>query len=72
MTPVDPSGAGDSMTAALAYARATGLDAIESLRLAVAAGAMNVTRHGLGSGEVTAIHQLAGNVRIEAIERSGS
>ena len=48
MTPIDQSGAGDSMTAALAFARASGLAPEETLKLAVAAGAMNVTRHGLG------------------------
>jgi 1-phosphofructokinase len=72
MTAVDPAGAGDSMTAALAFGRATGLAAPETLRLAVAAGAMNVTRHGLGTGEATAIRQLAENVEVEEIGRSGS
>jgi 1-phosphofructokinase len=67
MTAVDPAGAGDSMTAALAFARTTGMEPVEALRLAVGAGAMNVTRHGLGSGEATAIAQLAGNVQVETI-----
>jgi 1-phosphofructokinase len=72
MTALDPSGAGDSMTAALAFARATGMEHRASLQLAVGAGAMNVTRHGLGSGEATAIRQLAGHVRVERIERSAA
>lgn len=72
MTAVDPSGAGDSMTAALAFARAGGRPPAEALRHAVAAGAMNVTRHGLGSGEAAAIAQLAENVQVQEIERSGS
>ncbi|HEY3613738.1 MAG TPA: PfkB family carbohydrate kinase [Gaiellales bacterium] len=70
MSVIDPSGAGDSMTAALAYARAEGLDAEAALRLAVGAGAMNVTRHGLGSGDAEAIAQLAQHVQLETLERS--
>jgi 1-phosphofructokinase len=67
MTAIDPSGAGDSMTAALAFARASGLPPEEMLKLGVAAGAMNVTRHGLGSGDAEAIEQLAANVKVEEI-----
>ncbi len=70
MTAVDPAGAGDSMTAALAWARAAGKPAVEALSHAVAAGAMNVTRHGLGSGDAEAIAMLAENVQIEELERS--
>lgn len=62
MEVVDHRGAGDSMTAALAVATARGLDATETLQLAAAAGAVNVTRHGLGSGRADAIAQLAENV----------
>jgi 1-phosphofructokinase len=70
MSAVDPSGAGDSMTAALAYGRAHRLAPAAALRLAVGAGALNVTRHGLGSGDAEAIAQLAENVQIETLERS--
>jgi 1-phosphofructokinase len=70
MSVVDPSGAGDSMTAALAYGRAQSLQPVAALRLAVAAGAVNVTRHGLGSGDGEAIAQLAENVQVETLERS--
>lgn len=61
---VDPRGAGDSMTAALAVAAARGLDTDDTLRLAVAAGAVNVTRHGLATGEAATIDELARRVTI--------
>lgn len=67
MSVVDHRGAGDSMTAALAFARQRGLDPDESLRLAVAAGAANVTRHGLASGHPAAIAQLTRLVTIDEL-----
>jgi 1-phosphofructokinase len=70
MAVIDASGAGDSMTAALACARAGAMTAEATLRLAVAAGAINVTRHGLGSGDAEAIVQLSQNVHVETLERS--
>ena len=65
MTPVEPAGAGDSMTAAIACARAGGAEARSLLALGVAAGAVNVTRHGLGTGDAGAIEQVAANVEID-------
>jgi 1-phosphofructokinase len=64
---VDPRGAGDSMTAALAVSAARDLDAESSLRLAAAAAALNVTRHGLGSGRADAIAQLTANVDVRPL-----
>ncbi len=58
----DPRGAGDSMTAALGVAVARGLDWDGALQLAAAAGAVNVTRHGSGSGRADAVGQLARRV----------
>jgi 1-phosphofructokinase len=72
MEVVEHRGAGDSMTAALAVAAARGLDAEAAARLAAAAGAVNVTRHGLGTGRADAIEQLAGNVEIERLAVSSS
>lgn len=66
-TAVDPRGAGDSMFAALGVGLGSGLELKEALRLAVAAGALNVTRHGLGSGHVKEIDRLFGQVRIRDV-----
>jgi 1-phosphofructokinase len=65
---LDHTGAGDSMTAALAATRSAGISGPEALRLAAAAGAMNVTRHGRGTGKLRDIKELAAAVRIEELE----
>lgn len=62
----DTRGAGDSMTAGLAVGLVRGLDWEDTLRLAAAAGAVNVTRHGSGSGRGDAVLGLAGRVVVEA------
>jgi 1-phosphofructokinase len=56
---LNPRGAGDAMTGTLAAGVARGLEREEVLRLAVAAGALNVTRRGLGTGERHAVERLA-------------
>jgi 1-phosphofructokinase len=66
--PLDFRGAGDSMTAALAFARASHFDTEATLRLAVAAGAVNVTRHGLGTGHIEHIREVARHVKLRNIE----
>ncbi len=68
MTAIESRGAGDSMTAALAVGSADGRSGGDLLALAVAAGAVNVTRHGLGSGEMDAILHLAENVKVDSLE----
>jgi len=60
-------GAGDSMTAALAVGIATGMDIESTLRLAVAAGALNVTRHGLGTGWRQNIEDIAKHIEVRAL-----
>jgi 1-phosphofructokinase len=61
---VNDRGAGDSATGALAAALAAGREMTDALAWAVAAGALNVTRHGLGSGESAAIMALAEKIEI--------
>ncbi|MDX6645839.1 MAG: 1-phosphofructokinase [Miltoncostaeaceae bacterium] len=66
--PVNPHGAGDSMTAALAAGMAHGVELSEALRLAAVAGALNVTRLGLGTGDRDAIERLRDKVKISDLE----
>ncbi|SDI76306.1 1-phosphofructokinase [Arthrobacter subterraneus] len=61
---VDTSGAGDSLTAGTAAALASGESLLEAVTQGSAAGALNVTRHGLGTGDADTIRQLMGLVRI--------
>jgi 1-phosphofructokinase len=70
-TAIDPSGAGDSMFAALGVGLARRQPLIDSLRLAVAAGALNATRHGLGSGHQSEIDAMAKRVSVRPLERPG-
>jgi 1-phosphofructokinase len=60
-------GAGDSMTAGVAAVLAGGGDLAEAVRTGAAAGALNVTRHGLGTGRAEAIHELETRVRLEPL-----
>ncbi|MGB3437510.1 MAG: PfkB family carbohydrate kinase [Actinophytocola sp.] len=64
LAPVDTRGGGDSMTAGIAAAFAQGKDIEAALRLGAAAGALNVTRHGLGSGSGDAVRTLVERVEI--------
>jgi 1-phosphofructokinase len=66
----DPRGAGDSMTAALAVALARNLDTEAALRLAAAAGCLNVTRHGLATGQREHVEALAEQVEIKPLPDS--
>jgi 1-phosphofructokinase len=64
---VDTGGSGDSMSAALAAAMMRGLAPEDTLRLACASGAANVTRRGLGSASGNLIPELAKLVRVEQL-----
>lgn len=55
------------MTAALAHGRRVGLADVDLLQLAAAAAALNVTRHGLASGNLAAIKRLVPLVNVEPI-----
>lgn len=67
-SPFDPRGSGDSMFSALGVGLAEGQAVEGSLRLAAAAGALNVTRHGLGSGHREDIDRLAGHVEVAQLD----
>ncbi|WP_172892398.1 PfkB family carbohydrate kinase [Micromonospora coxensis] len=60
----DPRGAGDSMTAGVAAVVAGGGDIRTAIRTGAAAGALNVTRHGLGTGRLDTITGLVDRVRL--------
>jgi 1-phosphofructokinase len=68
LTIADHHGAGDSMTAGLAVGLARGQELREAIRLGVAAGALNVTRRGLGTGERDQVERLAADVVVETID----
>jgi 1-phosphofructokinase len=67
MEEVDSRGAGDSFTAALASALVDGDELQNAVGLGVAAGALNVTRHGLGTGDAEAIRRLSAQVEVQEI-----
>lgn len=70
VTPVfealDHRGAGDSLFAATGVGLARGMTVTQALQLGMAAGALNVTRHGLGTGTPDEIARLARHVEIRA------
>jgi 1-phosphofructokinase len=65
----DARGAGDSMTAGVTAVLAKDGTLHDAVRTGAAAGALNVTRHGLGSGRADAIAELIPRVRIEPYKR---
>jgi 1-phosphofructokinase len=70
VTPADPHGSGDSMAAAMAVSLAEGRDLDEALRMGAAAGALNATRRGLGTGTRAEIEQIARAVRLTEARES--
>jgi 1-phosphofructokinase len=67
LEPADHRGAGDSMTAGLASGRRRDLPVEDLIRLACAAGAANVTRHGLGSADADLIASLSDRVALRPL-----
>ena len=65
----DTRGAGDSMTAGVSAVLARGGNLTDAVRTGAAAGALNVTRHGLGSGRADAIAELVKRVRIDPMDK---
>jgi 1-phosphofructokinase len=64
----DTSGAGDSLTAGVAAALAGGGSVHDAITLGAAAGALNVTRHGLGTGDPQTIVKLRELVTVRRID----
>lgn len=64
MNIVDHRGAGDSMTAGIAAALARGKSMNDALQFGAAAGAVNVTRRGLATGQPDLIAKMVENIRV--------
>jgi|SoiMethySBSTD1v2_1073268.scaffolds.fasta_scaffold81846_4 1-phosphofructokinase len=67
--PADHRGAGDSMTAASAVGLARGWPIERAVRLGGAAGALNVTRHGLATGDRRDIEALLDRIELRSVAR---
>lgn len=70
LEPADHRGAGDSMTAGVSAVLAQGGDLITAVRTGAAAGAYNVTRHGLGSGRAATIAKLMEHVQLHPLDQT--
>ncbi len=64
---VEHRGAGDSLTARVAAGLARGRSLEEAVRIGAAAGGLNVTRRGLGSGSREEIERLAEHVSVHPL-----
>lgn len=67
MEVTDTTGAGDSLTAGVAASLARGDGITEAITLGAAAGALNVTRHGLGTGDPETIEKLRELVTVRVV-----
>jgi len=68
---LEPRGTGDSMFAALGTSLASGHEMGDALRMAMAAGCLNATRHGLGTGTRDEIERLSRHIEIEELNVPG-
>lgn len=71
VTPADYRGTGDSMTATTATGLARGLSLHDAVRLGVAAGTINASRHGLGTGHRPEVEQLADQIQVRQLAGDG-
>jgi 1-phosphofructokinase len=69
---VEHRGAGDSFTAALSVGTARGLSLRDAVCLGAAAGALNVTRRGLGTGSREDIERLAARIGVRPVTEEGA
>ena len=67
LTPAQTRGAGDSMCGAVAARLAEGAEVLEAARTATAAGLLNITRQGHGTGHREAVEAFAEEVRAEQL-----
>ncbi|CAN5628365.1 PfkB family carbohydrate kinase [soil metagenome] len=67
MEVTDTAGAGDSLTAGFAASLARGESPEHAITLGAAAGALNVTRHGLGTGDPDTIEKLRELVKVRTL-----
>ena len=67
ITPLDHRGAGDSMTAGISVGLARGLDLVQAVALGASAGALNVARRGLGTGNRTTIEKFARQITVRTL-----
>ncbi|QIR70633.1 1-phosphofructokinase family hexose kinase [Kocuria sp. KD4] len=67
ITPLDHRGAGDSMTAGISVGLARGLALVEAVALGASAGALNVARRGLGTGNRTTIEKFAREITVRTL-----
>ncbi len=63
----EPHGTGDSMAAALGVGIALGQSLDEVLGVAMAAGCLNATRHGLGTGTREQVESLSRHISIDGL-----
>ncbi len=68
---LEPRGTGDSMFAALGASLADGQALEPALRIAMAAGCLNATRHGLGTGTRQEVEQLSRHVEVKELASTG-
>lgn len=66
--PFDTRGAGDAMSATIAASIAWGEPLLDAVRRGVAAGALNVTRRGLGSGVARQISRIVDLVEVHELQ----